>query len=152
VVGDSAQAIYRFTGTASFMTDDAIPGSLEGRLTQSWRFGQAVADEANHLLARIGDDMRLAGNPGITSRIDHALANPDVVLTRTNGRAIEHVMAGQRAGRKAHLIGDHRYAIAFCESAELLRSGKRAAVTVPTGPPNYPAVMIQPGGGAWTVP
>ncbi|MDI9960799.1 MULTISPECIES: hypothetical protein [unclassified Rhodococcus (in: high G+C Gram-positive bacteria)] len=27
-----------------------------------------------------------------------------------------------------------------------------AAVTVPTGPPNYPAVMIQPGGGAWTVP
>lgn len=82
----------------------------------------------------------------------HALANPDVVLTRTNGRAIEHVMVGQRAGRKVHLIGDHRYAIAFCESVELLRSGKRAAVTVPTGPPNYPAVMIQPGGGAWTVP
>ncbi|GAA3138510.1 hypothetical protein [Rhodococcus sp. (in: high G+C Gram-positive bacteria)] len=27
-----------------------------------------------------------------------------------------------------------------------------AAVTGPTGPPNYPAVMIQPGGGAWTVP
>lgn len=27
-----------------------------------------------------------------------------------------------------------------------------AAVTVPTGPPNYPPVMIQPGGGAWTVP
>ncbi|OYD60783.1 hypothetical protein [Rhodococcus sp. OK302] len=32
-----------------------------------------------------------------------------------------------------------------------------ATVTVPTGPPDYPAVMvqpgmIQPGGGAWTVP
>ena len=27
-----------------------------------------------------------------------------------------------------------------------------AAVTVPTGPLNYPAVMIQPGGGAWTAP
>lgn len=141
VVGDSAQAIYRFTGAASFMTDDAIPGSLEGRLTQSWRFGQAVADEANHLLARIGDDMRLSGNPGITSRIDHALANPDVVLTRTNGRAIEHVMAGQRAGRKVHLIGDHRYAIAFCESAELLRSGKRAAADDLTAFSSWPQVV-----------
>lgn len=27
-----------------------------------------------------------------------------------------------------------------------------AAVTVPTGPLDYPAVMIQPGSGAWTVP
>ncbi|WP_143542981.1 UvrD-helicase domain-containing protein [Rhodococcus sp. NCIMB 12038] len=127
VVGDSAQAIYRFTGATSFMTDDAIPGSVEGRLTQSWRFGQAIADEANQLLARLGDDMRLTGNPAMDSRVDRTLTTSDAILTRTNGRALEHVMAGQRAGRKVHLMGDQRYAIAFCADAERLQNGKDAS-------------------------
>jgi hypothetical protein len=127
VVGDSAQAIYGFTGAKSFMTDERMPGSVEARLTQSWRFGQDIAEQANQLLARLGDDLRLSGNPGLRSRVDRALADPDAILTRTNGCAIGHVMRAQLVGRRVHLFGDTAFAVAFCNGAERLQNGLDAS-------------------------
>ena len=124
LVGDSSQSIYRFTGATNAMNKF---GDLpEGRLTRSWRFGHEVAEAANHLLAELGDTMRLSGNPAITSRVTGSEEDVDAVLTRTNGVALEQVMAAQRAGKRVHLMGDQQYALRFCEGAEKLQAGQPA--------------------------
>lgn len=124
-VGDSAQSIYGFTGAIDAMRH--LDAAAEGRLTQSWRFGQAIADTANVMLARLGDDMRLTGNPAIGSHLNPH-TDPDAILTRTNGRAIVQVMAAQRAGRRVHLASDTAYAQKFCDGADKLMGGSRAGL------------------------
>ncbi|MBF6332450.1 UvrD-helicase domain-containing protein [Nocardia transvalensis] len=121
-VGDDAQSIYGFTGAINAMA--GLTATAEGRLTQSWRFGPAVAEAANTLLARLGDDMRLTGNPGRDSIVDRAVTG-SAILARTNATAIEHVMAAQRAGKRVHLMGENRYAVQFCDDADALRKGAR---------------------------
>ncbi|SLG39762.1 DNA/RNA helicase, superfamily I [Mycobacteroides abscessus subsp. abscessus] len=123
VVGDSAQSIYGFTGAIDYMS--TTPAEHEGRLTQSWRFGQAIADAANELLTELGDDLRLTGNPGRDSRIEPGLALADAILTRSNASALIHVMAAQRAGRPVCLMGDIKQSLAFCDGAEKLLNGER---------------------------
>jgi hypothetical protein len=126
VVGDSAQAIYGFTGAVNYMGD--FQADHEGRLTQSWRFGTEIATAANELLAALGDDMRMIGNPNLDSTIDRTATTYDAILTRTNGSALDHVMAAQLAGRSVSLMGDQQYAIRFCEGAEKLINGEEAGV------------------------
>lgn len=124
LVGDASQSIYRFTGATNAMNKF---GDLpEGRLTRSWRFGQDVADAANHLLAELGDDMRLSGNPAMTSHVTGTASDIDAILTRTNGVALERVMEAQMAGKRVHLMGDQQYALRFCEGAEKLQAGEPA--------------------------
>jgi len=123
-VGDSSQSIYRFTGARNAMRE--FGNVSEGRLTQSWRFGPAIADAANQLLADLGDDMRLKGNPNLLSRVTAREPTVDAVLTRTNGVALERVMAAQAAGVRVHLMGDQKYALRFCEGAENLQNGDPA--------------------------
>ena len=55
-VGDSAQAIYAWRGAGDFLA--AVPTRHRLALTQSWRFGQAIADEANVWLSVIGPRSR----------------------------------------------------------------------------------------------
>lgn len=123
-VGDSSQSIYRFTGARNAMRE--FGNVSEGRLTQSWRFGPAIADAANELLADLGDDMRLKGNPSLLSRVTTREPTVDAVLTRTNGVALERVMAAQASGVRVHLMGDQKYALRFCEGAENLQNGNPA--------------------------
>ncbi|MDH6283932.1 UvrD-helicase domain-containing protein [Prescottella agglutinans] len=124
LVGDSAQSIYRFTGAVNAM--NGFGDLPEGRLTRSWRFGQEIADAANHLLADLGDNLRLTGNPSIASQVTGADVDVDVVLTRTNGRALAEVMSAQKAGKRVNLMGDQQYALRFCEGAGKLQAGQPA--------------------------
>jgi hypothetical protein len=126
IVGDSAQAIYRFTGAVDYMR--TAPTAHEGRLTQSWRFGTEIANAANEMLEALGDDMRMVGNPHLDSVIDRTAPTYDAILTRTNGSALAHVMDAQLAGRPVHLMGDQQYAIRFCEGAEKLINGEDAGI------------------------
>lgn len=123
-VGDSAQAIYRFTGARDAMA--GFSGIPEAQLTRSWRFGPAIAEAANHMLADLGDCMRLTGNDALTSVVTDYCDTADAVLARTNGTALEHVMAAQNAGKRVHLMGDQQYALRFCDGAERLQSGQSA--------------------------
>ncbi|MFI9507159.1 UvrD-helicase domain-containing protein [Nocardia sp. NPDC052566] len=126
-VGDRAQSIYAFTGAVDSMEN--FGDAAEGRLTQSWRFGRAIAEAANEMLAQLGDDMRLVGNPARESRIVTGPQHPhDAILTRTNGTALAHVIAALAAGRTVHMMGgDSENAVRFCDSAEKLKAGQPAS-------------------------
>lgn len=105
VVGDAAQSIYGFAG-ASMDTIRAWPCDARLQLSQSFRFGREVADEANkwlQLLAQVDEcDMRISGTG--TSVVGPA-QRPDAILCRTNGMAANEVMNAQKAGQRVALVG-----------------------------------------------
>lgn len=101
-VGDRAQALYQWRGNADILSTLAADHRVS--LTQSWRFGRAVAAEANLWLAVLGDDLRITGAPRRDSRLA-PLDTPDAVLCRSNAGAVRTVMEAHDAGRNPALVG-----------------------------------------------
>jgi hypothetical protein len=122
-VGDAAQAIYGWRGAGDFLS--RVDASQRMRLTQSWRFGPAVADEANVWLGVIGTDMRVVGSPHRRSRVG-PLDRPDTILCRSNAGTIDALLAAADSGTKAHLVGDGTEVLALARAAERMMDGKPA--------------------------
>lgn len=91
-VGDSAQSIYGWRGAVDAMA--AFPAEHRVNLTQSFRFGPLIADEANKWLGLLGSDLRLTGTPTISSTVhdEPPIMRPDAVLCRTNAEAMKHLI------------------------------------------------------------
>lgn len=127
LVGDSAQSIYEWRGAVNAMA--AFPQAKELTLSQSFRFGQAIADVANQILAEIpGITLRLRGFDQVPSTVG-PVAKPTCILTRTNAAAIGAVLQAMADGERPHLIGGGSDVVAFVEAALALQAGK------PTGHP-----------------
>lgn len=83
--GDSYQAIYEWRGAKNAMEKLQLP---EVKLTQSWRFGQSVANVANLILSKIFDEkIQIKGNPSINSTIA-PIGAPTAYIVRTNATAL----------------------------------------------------------------
>lgn len=123
-VGDSAQAIYGWRGAADVLS--AIPGATPLTLTQSFRFGPAIAQVANRWLDEIEADVRVVGSPDIDSTVG-AGGRPDAVLCRSNGGAMAEVIGAQSRGRDVALVGGAKDIIAFGGAATDLRRGRRTS-------------------------
>lgn len=123
-VGDRAQAIYGWRGAVDFM-ENGLPGAERRFLSQSWRFGQAVADNANLWLEQLDTPLRLTGNPGITSAINDFIERPRAVLCRSNAGALQALLNAQAIDQKAHLVGGATDIGKFCDAVvELQTKGK----------------------------
>jgi hypothetical protein len=117
LVGDRNQAINGWNGCVDIMGD--FPGSTRIDLRKSFRFGSAVAAEANKWLRLLDSDLRIQGNEAIESVVGPLAADetPDAVLCRTNAGAMKAVLAEQEAGRKVHLVGDGEEIKAIAKAA-----------------------------------
>lgn len=82
LVGDRRQAIYGWRGAINAM---AKVDCLEFPLSQSWRYGPAVADIAEAILE---GDMQVRGNPALDTEIG-AVEAPFTWLFRTNAGLLE---------------------------------------------------------------
>jgi len=122
-VGDSAQAIYGWRGAGDFL--NRVDAVHRLRLTQSWRFGQAVADEANVWLGVVGTDMRIVGSPNRASTLE-PLDRPDAILCRSNAGTIDALLDAHDDGVRVHLVGDGKEMLALAQAAERLQDGKPA--------------------------
>jgi hypothetical protein len=80
VVGDSNQSIYEHRKAINAFEQLDYPTYT---LSQSFRFGQTIADVANRVLAAKGETVRIIGNPAKNSII-RTIPVPDVLLARTN--------------------------------------------------------------------
>ena len=88
MVGDSAQAIYDWRGASDVMT--GFDGT-QLTLSQSFRFGPHLAEEANRWLALADAPLRLTGTETVPTELG-PLTRPDAVLCRTNVGAMSDVM------------------------------------------------------------
>ena len=101
-VGDPHQQIYEWRGAVNAM--NRIPGCEETALTQSFRFGEAIAAEASRLLATLGEHRQVRGNPATTSSIA-ASGTAEAVLARTNATVILEILEATAVGQRPYVCG-----------------------------------------------
>jgi hypothetical protein len=119
-VGDRSQAIYGWRGALDAM-EHAQGRRLQ--LSQSFRFGPAIATEANKWLTILDAPLRLVGYDQLASRVER-LEQPDAVLCRTNAGAIIQAIAATGAGRRPALVGGGQDIRRMAEAAEQLQQGR----------------------------
>ena len=135
LVGDDCQQIYEWRGACNAMK--AFPGAPRRLLSQSFRFGQTIADVANSILATLDEptDLVMSGLESIPSRVvmpgsweDSGSAARSVVcravLCRTNACAVGTVLQSKREGKRPHLIGGGADVVAFVKAARDLQSSR----------------------------
>ncbi|MCA1217376.1 UvrD-helicase domain-containing protein [Streptomyces sp. 8L] len=122
VVGDSNQAIYEFRGAVDALRD--WPADVVLPLTQSWRFGPAVAEVGNAYLTLLESDLRLEGAPTLDTVLG-TVEEPDAILTFSNVGAISAVFAGFETGRRVALVGGGRDIEDIARAARDLQQGRR---------------------------
>lgn len=122
VVGDPAQAIYGWRGATDFLSKF---DGVRLHLSKSWRFGDAIAGEANKWLTLMGAGMRLVGNQFVQSRVGPLKFPPSAVLCRTNAEAVVEVMDALKDERMVALHGKG--------TANAIRSMAEAAISLKRG-------------------
>lgn len=124
-VGDAHQQIYEWRGATNAMRRLPYPATL---LTQSFRFGDGIAQVANLFLKALQEDIPLKGSPTRHSTTAKILANDkkDAILCRTNASAMARLLAGQKAGHRVALQADGQRILRFCHGADSLKNGKSA--------------------------
>ncbi len=123
-IGDGNQAIYGFTGALDYLQQ--LDAQHRLALSQSFRFGPAIADLANELLAELPTELRLRGLASIPSRIA-AVDAPDACLYRTNAGAVGELIRLMEAGVSAHLVGGANDVVSFARAAADLIDGRRTS-------------------------
>ncbi|MFF2522479.1 UvrD-helicase domain-containing protein [Streptomyces liangshanensis] len=139
-VGDSSQAIYEWRGAK-----DALKGFVQAlscpelTLSQSFRFGPAIAEQANLWLRTIDAPLRLTGFDQCESSVG-PVDDPDAILCRTNSGAMGIVMEALAAGRKTALVGGGGDIKSLAWAAEALQAGRPTDHPELMGFPSWDAV------------
>ena len=103
-VGDSNQAIYGFRGAKDLMVDK-IDGVTKG-LTQSFRFGQPIADIANRFLKLNQSPFLLKGNPHKESFVKPVnTAEQYTYISRTNSKLFMEAITLMNERKKIFIEG-----------------------------------------------
>lgn len=121
MVGDRCQAIYGWNGAVDAMS--SFEADHRVLLSKSFRFGQAIADQANLFLTRLNSPLRLEGFESIPSVVE-IVAEPDAILCRTNAECIAQAMSFQAQGKRVAIAGGTTQIKMFTESARDLMDGK----------------------------
>ncbi|MET8979001.1 UvrD-helicase domain-containing protein [Streptomyces sp. NPDC004539] len=134
MVGDSAQAIYHWRGAKDVMT--GFDGT-QLTLSQSFRFGPQLAEEANRWLRLADAPIRLTGAETVPTELGF-VAQPDAVLCRTNVGAMAQVMSLMATGHRVALVGGGDSLRALALAARDLKEGRRT---------HHPELILFPSWG-----
>jgi hypothetical protein len=119
-VGDRCQSIYGWRGAVDAMS--AWPWRRL-QLSQSFRFGPAIADQANLWLTWLKAPLRLAGFDRIASQINGA-DYPDAILTRGNVSAFIEGVELLDDGYRVGIVGGTTDVKALAFAARDLQAGR----------------------------
>jgi superfamily I DNA/RNA helicase len=141
MVGDRNQAIYGWRGAVDAMS--TFPADHVCYLQKSFRFGPAVAEEANKWLTLLSAELRIIGHDPIPSVIEplEDLPKGAAVLCRTNAEVITQAMREQAKGNRVAIVGGANEIKKYAEAAIDLMSGKRTWHPELCAFPNWGAVQ-----------
>jgi len=130
-VGDKFQQIYGWRGAVNAM--DSLTTKHHAFITQSFRFGQGIADMANKIL---GCYMHPSEAPppiiGFQEKeslvIREEIDDPDVIICRTNTGVITNVFKYLKEGKAVYVQGGVTMMINMLRGADDLMNGKRTYV------------------------
>lgn len=122
-VGDRYQQIYSWRGAVNAMqvldTDHAC------QISQSFRFGQPIADVANAVLNnQLGANVAIRGFDEVNSSVGF-VDRPDVILCRTNGRLINTLINRLGRGDRVAVAGGCSDLVGLLRGAQELMAGHR---------------------------
>lgn len=121
-IGDPAQQLYAWRGAMDIM------GSFDGprlTLSKSFRFGQAIAAEADKWLAHTGTGIHVTGNELLDSKVTVGqMPNPRAVLCRTNSAVMAQAMHYLEKGKRVAVAGGTEALKSLAYAASDLRGGK----------------------------
>lgn len=120
MVGDRCQAIYGWRGAVDAMSEFNGTRLI---LSQSFRFGPAIAEQANEWLTMLDAPLRLSGFDQIESSLA-PIEIPDAILCRTNAEAINQAMEYQRLGKTVALVGGTKAIKDMAEASIDLQAGR----------------------------
>jgi hypothetical protein len=105
-----------------------IMGRFDGPrlpLSQSWRFGEQIAEEANKWLEHTGTKIKVKGNPYMDSLVlDSVAGHPDAVLCRTNASAIDRAVHYLDNDLSVAIVGGTDKLMKLAMAASELYNGK----------------------------
>lgn len=124
-VGDRHQQIYEWRGAVNAM--DEMPAEETLHLTQSFRFGNAIAELANILLRYLGEKSELRGFEAIHSRVGET--NAQAVLCRTNAALLTEFIRLINEGKRVAIQGGTEEQVQLLRGLEDIQHGKGSTLT-----------------------
>lgn len=125
-VGDPYQQIYEWRGAVNAMDFIKAP---ERALTESFRFGPAIAQLASRMLSLMDEDTPVRGQDHIASRIEHdsefGQHRYNAILCRKNATVLTHLAQGIGRGDRVAVRAKLDELRAFADGAERLMRGER---------------------------
>jgi superfamily I DNA/RNA helicase len=121
--GDTYQSIYEWRGAIDALSLVNVDEALW--LTQSFRFGDEIAQVANNFLNLLDSPAKVRGLPSMVSTVGEVV-DPAAILCRTNYGVIVSLTEAQSAGQRAALLGNVREDLqAFARGCARLMEGQR---------------------------
>ena len=121
-VGDKYQQIYGFRGAFNAM--EKIHVDSESSLTTSFRFGDPIAEIANAIIRRFGEQRKIVGNENIPSKINSTPAK--AFIYRTNIGMLDGLVDAISKKQRPFLAGGTSELRALVHDIELMQSGHAA--------------------------
>lgn len=122
-VGDPHQSIYTWRGAVNALSQ--LKATRESHLTQSFRFGNEIADLASRVLRTLGERRPVRGNPDIPS-ILAPVHGRHAVLCRTNSFVMSETIQAMQAGKKVWIIGGAEEPKRLIRDVTVLKAGRHA--------------------------
>lgn len=148
LIGDPAQSLYAWRGA----TDQILRHEGEKLyLTQSFRFGDAVAEEAMKHLPHTETGVTIKGLPSINDMVsEDDMEEPDVVLCRTNAGSMTYAMSYLMAGKRVAMVKGTKQILDIAYAARDLMAGRKAKSLELSAFENWAELVEftkEPGGG-----
>ena len=120
-VGDSNQQLYSWLGAVDALAN--WPATERLRLSESWRFGPEIAEEANRWLGYLGSPMKIVGK-GASGDVSLMIDDPRAILSRTNSAAVGAGIRLLADGASVGLVGGTAAIEMLAKAARDLMSGR----------------------------
>lgn len=148
LIGDPAQALYEWRGASDQIMKYDAPRL---HLTQSFRFGDAVAEEAMKHLPHTETGVTIKGLSTIKDIVsEDDMEDPDVVLTRSNAGAMTYAISFLATGKRVALVKGTKPILDIAYAARDLMAGRRARSLELSAFENWGELVEytkEPGGG-----